>query len=116
MGVESSIRLSDTTLVEPDIVIYPRALNLLDVRGPDILLAVEVADTTLVFDKGRKAELYASYGVRELWVIDANRRTTWVHRHPDGQGWGSVTEVPPDQLLAPNVPGLDVSIRLADID
>src|SRR4051794_23897378 len=117
IGVESSIRLSDHTLVEPDIVLYRRVLNLSDLRGPDILLAVEVADTTLAFDKGPKAGLYAAYGVRELWVVDATRRVTWVHRELSATGWGSVTEIQPDDLLTADVPGLTLPmIRLAETD
>jgi Uma2 family endonuclease len=99
IGIESSIKLSDTTLVEPDIVIYRRALNLSDVRGPDILLAIEVADTTLAFDKGRKAEVYARAGIRELWVVDANQRVTWVHRSPSPKGFGEVIAVAPEEEL-----------------
>lgn len=82
LGIESSIRLSATTFVEPDLVVYRRDLRLEEVRGPDVLLVVEVADTTLAFDRGRKAQLYAAYGVSELWVVDAVQRTTWVHRGP----------------------------------
>jgi Uma2 family endonuclease len=115
LGVESSIRLSDQTLVEPDLAIYRRDLNLADVRGPDILLAVEVADTTLAFDKGPKATLYAAYGVNELWVVDASRRVTFVHREPSSAGWGSVREVGPDEPLQAS--GLALApIRLAEID
>ena len=44
-----------------------------------MLLAVEVADTSLDHDLRRKPLVYASFGVRELWVIDAARRI--VHRH-----------------------------------
>jgi Uma2 family endonuclease len=117
LGVESSIRLSEKTVVEPDLAIYPKMLRLEEVKGPDILLAIEVADTTLAYDKGVKAQLYAAYGVRELWVIDANERRTWVHRGPTALGWGSVVEVPPHAELRPEVPGLYLlSVRLADID
>ena len=116
IGVESSIRLSAKTLVEPDIAIYRRALSLGDVRGPDILLAIEVADTTLALDKGRKAELYAAYGVRELWVIDANQRVTWVHREPSLKGFQQVTTVAPNEELRPEMPELaGFTVRLAEL-
>ena len=85
MGVESSMYLSERTVLEPDLVVYRRGIELEQVKGTDIILAVEVALTTLGFDLGRKAELYAGYGVQELWVIDAARRRT--HVHPQRQGW-----------------------------
>jgi len=44
--------------------------------GPqDVLLAVEVSDSTLDFDQGRKRELYARFAVPEYWVIDVNSRS-----------------------------------------
>lgn len=117
LGIESSIQVSELSLVEPDLVIYPRELHLRDVRGPDVLLAIEVSDTSFAFDRGRKALLYAVCGVQELWVVEANSRTTYVHRGPTKLGWGSVEEVPVTGLLTANVPGLyQLDVRLADWD
>jgi Uma2 family endonuclease len=48
----------------------------------DILLLVEVADTTLRTDLGRKARIYASGEVAEYWVVDLNNRVLYVHRSP----------------------------------
>jgi Uma2 family endonuclease len=53
-------------------------------RGDEILLAVEVADTSLKLDLTRKAALYARAGVREYWVLDLVRRLLHVHRQPEG--------------------------------
>ena len=76
LGIETSLRVTTMSLVEPDLSIYPKHLRLEAVRGPDLLLAIEVSDTSFRFDKGRKAALYASIGVQELWVVEANERTT----------------------------------------
>jgi Uma2 family endonuclease len=99
LGVESTITLSPHTFVEPDLVIYPRGLELGAVRGPDIVLAVEVSQSSLAYDRGLKAQLYARHGVRELWVVDAQQRVTWIHRDPSGSRWTSITQVAPDQPL-----------------
>ena len=40
-----------------------------------------------------KAAIYAKYGVRELWVIDAKRVKTYVHTQSRADGWGSIVEV-----------------------
>lgn len=117
LGIESSLEMSAMTLVEPDLVIYPKRLRLREIRGPDILLAVEVADTSFKFDRSRKAQLYASYGVRELWVVEANSRTAYVHTGPGPQGWGSVVEVPAAGLLQPRAVDLEhLSFRLGELD
>ena len=61
-------------------------MPLKELRGAEVILAVEIADTSLGYDLGRKPRLYASFDVPELWVIDAKRRVTHVHRvlGPDG--------------------------------
>ncbi len=114
LGVESTMYLSDRTFVEPDLVVYRRGMKLEEVKGPDILLAIEVALTSLAFDRGLKARLYARYGVRELWVIDAARRHTFIHQDPTEKGWSEIVEHEPEALLrSAAVPGFE--IRLADV-
>ena len=62
----------------------------------------------------QKARLYARHGVRELWVVDAVRRVTFVHQGPRGEGWRSVAERAPDEALT--VAALpEFSMRLATI-
>ena len=68
---ETTFRLSDDTFLERDFVIYPRASRLKSLSQSNVLLVVEIADSSLGYDRGRKVALYASFGVREFWVIDA---------------------------------------------
>jgi Uma2 family endonuclease len=51
-------------------------------RGDELLLVIEVSDTTIAFDLSRKAALYARAGVPEYWVLDLGRRRLVVHRRP----------------------------------
>jgi|SRR5215471_7928843 len=53
-------------------------------RGDELLLIVEVSDSTVAFDLSRKLTLYAKAGVREYWVLDLTRRILIVHRQPEG--------------------------------
>lgn len=88
--VQSPIEVSgidrERSLPEPDVaVIEPkREYQTRHPRGDEVLLVVEVSDTTVAFDLTRKAVLYACAGVREYWVLDLVRRMLVVHRHPDG--------------------------------
>lgn len=117
LGIETSLRVTTMSLVEPDLSIYAKPLRLEEVRGPDLLLAIEVSDTSFRFDKGRKAQLYATIGVQELWVVEANERTTFVHTGPTTSGWTSITQRSATETLRPSAPGLHaLSIRLADWD
>lgn len=63
-----------------------------DLRGPDVLLVVEVADSSLSYDLLVKAPLYAAHGVREYWVVDAVRQTVRVHRDPAAGIYADVEE------------------------
>jgi Uma2 family endonuclease len=114
MGVETTIYLSPNTFVEPDLVVYPKGIKLEEVKGSDILLAIEVALTSLPYDRGLKARLYARHRFCELWVVDAVRRVTSVHQGLQGEGWRSVIERGPDEALT--VEALpNFSIRLATV-
>jgi Uma2 family endonuclease len=76
---------------------------------------IEVVASSLAYDKGLKARLYARHRVREFWVIDANDRSTWAHTGPSRDGWSSIVERGPQEVLTtPALPGF--SIRLDEID
>ncbi|HLW92966.1 MAG TPA: Uma2 family endonuclease [Roseiarcus sp.] len=87
---ETGLRLDEHTYLEPDFIVFKRSTRLADVKGPDVLLAIEVADSSLSYDLNRKPLVYAGFGVPELWVIDAGR--AFVHRHidPSPSGYGRV--------------------------
>lgn len=69
---EVSVRLSDETMPEPDISVTSYTGND-PVPIDELALIVEVADTTLAIDMGRKRSLYAGVGVKEYWVVDVER-------------------------------------------
>jgi Uma2 family endonuclease len=98
---ETTFRLSEDTYLEPDIVIYPRASGIRGLGAGNVLLVVEIADSSLRYDIGRKAALYASFGIRELWVIDAVRLTTRVFREPRADGYRDARDFSPADRLTP---------------
>jgi Uma2 family endonuclease len=116
LGIETSIYLDKHTFLEPDLCLYPKRLLPDEVKGEDVLLAIEVAGSSLGYDRGPKARIYAKHGVREFWVLDARSRVTWVHTRPVVDGsWGSVEERPADAVLStPLLQGL--TIRTAELD
>jgi Uma2 family endonuclease len=97
----TTFRLSEDTYLEPDVVIYSRTSGLRGLTGANVLLVVEIADSSLRYDIGRKAALYASFGIRELWVIDAVRLTTHVFREPAADGYRDAHDFGPTDRLAP---------------
>jgi Uma2 family endonuclease len=80
--VQGSIRLSQWSEPEPDVVLLkPRADFYRGefAAGTDTLLVIEVSDTTLRYDRDRKAPLYARHGVPEVWVVDVNGNALLVY-------------------------------------
>jgi Putative restriction endonuclease len=73
----SGFDLDDDTDLNPDILVHPTAIPAAKVRGGDALLVVEVADTSPRYDLNTKAPIYAAYGVREYWVINAITFLRW---------------------------------------
>lgn len=116
LAVETSLYLDERTFVEPDLCLYPKRILPEDVKGSDVLLAIEVAASSMTYDRGLKARLYARHGVHELWVIDAATRDTWVHRRPGTDGhWGSVEKVTVDAVATPEaLPGLAIHMEALD--
>jgi Uma2 family endonuclease len=85
VSVQNPIRIEHYDEPQPDVALLKPRLDFYATATPtpaDILLLVEVADTTLRTDLGRKARIYASGGVSEYWVVDLNNRVLYVHRSP----------------------------------
>ena len=114
---ETTFRLSEDTYLEPDVVIYPRATG---IRGPrrahNVLLVVEIANSSLSYDIGRKAALYASFGVRELWVLDAVRLTTRLFREAAADGYRNVRDFGPADRLVPLIAPEAFALALDELD
>jgi Uma2 family endonuclease len=112
---EAQLNLKDDTYVLPDILVHLAAIQVPDVRGPTALLVVEIADSSLSYDLLTKAPQYASHGVREYWVINAQTLVTTIHRQPSGSEYARVDRLEADDRLTPEaVPQL--AVRLRDLD
>jgi Uma2 family endonuclease len=73
VSVQNPVRLSEHSEPEPDLVIMRLPADGESVRAPrpeDILLLIEVSDTTLAFDRDTKVRLYAQAGIPEVWLLD----------------------------------------------
>ena len=113
---ETTFRFSEDTYLEPDVVIYPRASGIRGLTGASVLLVVEIADLSLSYDMGRKSALYASFGVRELWVIDAVRLTTRVFREPAADGYRDARDFAASDRLVPLIAPDAFALRLDELE
>ncbi len=116
LAIETTVYLDERTFVEPDVCLYPKRILPEDVRGTDLILTVEVAATSMDYDRKLKAGLYARHGIAEFWVVDAVTGETFVHRGPREDGtWDSIECVAADAVVTPAaLPGC--SVRMGDLD
>ena len=112
---ETTFRLTVDTYLEPDFVFYPKASGIPGLSAATARLVVEFADSSLGYDLGRKAGLYAGFGIAELWVIDAVQLDTHIHRVPAPSGYRSRVTLGKDQRLVPTA-APDLSVVLGELD
>jgi len=94
--IQDPIQLSDRAEPEPDIAIVKRDRFEYANRHPnpsDVLLIVEIADTTLKYDREIKALAYARAGIGEYWILDVVDRRLLVFRQPTPNGYQQQTIV-----------------------
>jgi Uma2 family endonuclease len=115
LSVQNPIRIEHYDEPQPDVALLSSRSDFYASATPtpaDILLLVEVADTTLRTDLGRKARIYASGGVAEYWVVDLNNRVLYVHRSPT-RGTYAERQVlaPGERVGAGFAPHIEVAIE-----
>lgn len=112
--VQSSIVLSDGQEPEPDITVLRYRDDFYgesDETPADILLIIEVADTSEGYDRRTKGPLYARYGIPELWIADVNRDRLTVYRDPTPDGYATTHVLSPGQSVSPLAfPSLSVPV------
>ena len=85
VSIQGPLRLSERTEPQPDVVLLRRRADY-RARGPhaeDALLVVEVADTTLGYDRGTKLRLYARAAIPEAWIVDIEGEAVETYRRPE---------------------------------
>jgi Uma2 family endonuclease len=113
--VQNPVELSPLTRVEPDVTLVRRRADYYVSRLPrpeDILLVVEVADTSLEADRAVKIPAYAKASVPEAWLVDAATNRIEVFRTPSAEGYRERRVVAPgDELSLVALPGIPFSSR-----
>jgi Uma2 family endonuclease len=115
--VQNPVRLGDWSEPQPDLVLLrPRSDFYSDstAEAGDVLLLVEIADSSLEYDRDTKIPLYASHGIPEVWLVDVRNRLLTVFREPAGTMYRSVqTSSAIHQIGIERLPG--ITIDLADL-
>lgn len=102
LRVQDPLRVDDRTELEPDATVVRFREDFYAGGHPlprDVLLVVEVAESSLAYDRDVKMGLYARAGVREAWLVDLERPAIIVHTDPTGQGYRSMSMRRPGELV-----------------
>ncbi len=79
----------------------------------DIILVIEVADSTIKFDRETKAPLYAAAGISEYWIVNLIDNRLEIYRQPEGSIYASIQIVtPPQSVSLPQFP--DIVVQIGD--
>jgi Uma2 family endonuclease len=110
--VQNPLRLDGRAEPEPDLVIVRRDAPRNRHPGPDdVFLIIEVADTSIRMDRGRKRQMYARAGIFEYWIVDLNTDRIEVYREPARSRYRSVTLLARGDTVSPQfAPDLVVDV------
>ncbi|MES1200591.1 MAG: Uma2 family endonuclease [Pseudomonadota bacterium] len=114
VGTNASLFLADDIEVQPDLHVFKSSMNSEDVKGADVLLAIELSNTTQYRDLKIKTPIYAQYGVRELWVIDLDVRTGLIFDKIENGAYAAPRQVSEGDVLTPGA-FPNVSLRISDL-
>jgi Uma2 family endonuclease len=93
--VQNPVRLSEYSEPQPDLALLKERKDFYSQRHPgprDVFLVVEIADTSLRFDRDVKASLYATHGIPEMWLVDLRGRRLVRHRDPQQGAYAKIDE------------------------
>ena len=103
---QNPIALGEYSEPEPDIALlrtrsdfYKNALP----APADVLLIIEVAETSARYDRDIKLPLYAQHGIPEVWLIELSAGQMEIYRQPDGNRYKQVLRPGADERIAPEL-------------
>ena len=115
VSVQSSILLSDRSQPQPDLVLlkaradyYRHALPI----PADILLLIEVVDTSIQYDRDIKLPLYSKSGIPEVWLVNLKDQAIEIHQEPGVKGYRRTLRPDDDKVISPILfPDFRLSIK-----
>jgi Uma2 family endonuclease len=114
VAVQNPVRLSRISEPQPDFAVLKPRADHYQTATPlpeDVLLLIEIAETSLQYDRELKAPLYAVHAIPELWVVDVTARTLWMYRDPQAGGYTRVEKTDqPGRVRLTAAPDIEVDL------
>lgn len=112
--VQNSMAASNFSEPEPDLMLLEYRDDRYASRRPhaeNVLLLVEVSDSSLRYDRNTKLPLYAASGIREVWIVDLQHDVIESHQGPTSNGYRTMHRFQPGESLAPaSLPDLELQV------
>lgn len=114
VSVQGPLRLSDSSEPQPDLMLLKPRTDFYRRAHPtaaDVLLLVEVAQSSLAYDRKVKLPLYARHGVPEVWIVNLGESVVEVYRNPKDETYQDATTATRGDTLEPALlPGLRIAV------
>jgi Uma2 family endonuclease len=114
LHTQNPIALDNLSMPQPDVALLvrpERGAKKVIPRAEDVLLAIEVANTSLKEDRDHKIPLYGRRGIRESWLVDLNAGVVTAYRIPSAKGYLEEKRFVRGQKLAPEAfPDFEVAV------
>ncbi len=113
---QNPIRIEGHSMTEPDVALLKPSADFYSEARPtpqDVLLLVEVADSSVARDKTAKAPLYAEAGVPELWIVNLVENVVEVYADPVGGAYRKVSKAKSGDMLAVPI-GSDTVVSVSE--
>jgi Uma2 family endonuclease len=104
VSTQNPILLGDLSAPQPDIAVLKPRDDFYTSEHPgadDVLLLIEIADSSARYDRERKLPLYARFGIPEVWLIDIPARAIWVHRAPENGSYATCFQLGAPHRISP---------------
>ena len=111
IAIQNPITLNDFSEPQPDLaLLHPKSdfYAAAHPRAHDVLLVIEVADSSLRYDREVKIPLYARHGIAEVWLIELEAKKFTIYRQPSGDSYAQITS--PSDLQYSSIPGMQSAL------
>jgi Uma2 family endonuclease len=113
VSIQDPLRLDTYNEPEPDLMLLRPRADFYRANHPsaaDVLLVVEISESSLAYDRGTKLALYARFLVPEVWIVDLLGAAIEVYREPKEGGYASRERLTSGALAPALVPGVAIDI------
>jgi Uma2 family endonuclease len=117
VSIQNAVVIGDISEPEPDVTLLEYREDFYasgKATAADVLLLIEVSDTTLKYDRDVKLKIYAAEGVAEVWIVNLPKQILEVHTDPQKGKYKLVKKYERNQTVSSkNLP--EIKIKVSDI-